>query len=434
VQLGAGGFGLLAVFLAAAGLVLDAAFRASAERSARSEAELHVLSLVGLAELVDGAVRLPGLLPDARWQQPGSGLYGLAFTGDGRVAWRSPSLAGLAHAELLAAAPAARGVVAVDRAETGALGSLFRARIAVAFAGAGAATDVRFVAALADTRLRAEVASFRDTLWRGLVAVALVMSVALALLFGLVSRPLGRMARAVDAVERGERDGVGDGWPTELAGVAANLDRFIAHERSQRAAYVQALENVAHSLKTPLTVLRNALAGDQADLAEARRQVERMEVVLRERLSHIVVRPLRAARLPVRPVLDDVARALARIHPGRRFDVECAAGVPFPGDEAHLHELVGNLLDNAAKYGRRVVRVSATADARGLRLVVDDDGDGFPEGARSELLARGVRADRRRAGQGLGLAMVAEVVAAYGGRLELGVSPLGGARVDITLP
>lgn len=432
---------LLALFLTAAGSVLDRAFQASAERSAAAELELQLLTLVGLAEPDGGVLQLPDVLPDGRWQQPGSGLYGIALDAGGGLAWRSPSLAGSALTALAAPAPAP-GAIVQDRLRNASLGLLFRARIAVEYAAASGSPGRRylFVVAISEARTRAEVASFRDTLWAGLGAVALLMALALALLVGIVARPLGRMARAVDAVERGDSDSVGDGWPSELAGVAANVDRFIAHERAQRKAYLEMLENVAHTLKTPLSVLRNALAAQPADVVTAQSQVQRMDAVLQERLSRIVVRPLREARLPVRPVLDDIAHALARIYPRHRFDVDCADDVVFPGDEVHLHELVGNLADNAAKYGRSRVRLRAARLGNGMQLVVEDDGGGFPEVAREALLQRGVRADQHRDGQGLGLAMVAEIVGAYGGALELlsrppgDAAPLGGACVSVTLP
>jgi signal transduction histidine kinase len=144
------------------------------------------------------------------------------------------------------------------------------------------------------------------------------------------------------------------------------------------------------------------------------------------------------ARTDVRGVIDDLARTLPRMYPDRDVivEVEVAPDLQFRGERQDLEEMVGNLLDNAFKWGRRAVRAAGAPGEEPGRLVitVDDDGSGLPAERRSEVVARGIRLDEATPGAGLGLSIVDDLARAYGGRLELGESPMGGLRVSINLP
>ena len=256
--------------------------------------------------------------------------------------------------------------------------------------------------------------------------------------------PLRTMAKEVQELEEGGRERLSDGYPAELTGLRRNLERFIAHERQRRKRYRKALEDLAHSLKTPLAVLRNAAASPAADpraeqdgrqlVAE---QLGQMEQAITHQLSKAtVVGPVVVGKpIAVAGLVERLLRALETAYSDSalRVATELPAGLAVRGDEGDLMEIFGNLLENAFKYGRSRVRVSGRFGAQNL-LRIEDDGPGIPAGIREEVLNRGARGDQVAPGQGIGLSVASELVALYGGSLAIGESALGGACVEVRLP
>ena len=290
--------------------------------------------------------------------------------------------------------------------------------------------------------LRADLHNFQ---WLfGLVSLA-VGAALVAVQWGMVAaglRPLRRMRREIGLLERGERTALSEDVPAEVRPLAREVNRLVGvlGERLERSR--NALGNLAHALKTPLTRLFQA--ADHPGLAD--RPGLRSEVLEpAERIRELIDRELGRARLaggspgqrfdPAREIPALVA-TLEKIHAERGLAItsEVPADKGFHGDREDMLELLGNLLDNACKWAAEKVRV-AVASGPGLDLTVEDDGPGIPKERRSALLARGGRLDEEEEGHGLGLAIAQDIVAAYGGRLELGRSAeLGGLRVRVVLP
>jgi two-component system sensor histidine kinase PhoQ len=198
------------------------------------------------------------------------------------------------------------------------------------------------------------------------------------------------------------------------------------------------MEDLAHSLKTPLAVIRNALErvpGESRPLLEE--QLDRMESTVTHQLSRASVTGpvIVGRRVDVAGLVERLLRALETAYRDRLIDVSTALPESFSvlGDERDLMEILGNLLENAFKYTGTRVHVSGDAD-EGLTLRVEDDGPGIPEDVRQAVLDRGTRADELQPGQGIGLAVVAELVTLYRGRLHIDASELGGARLTLWLP
>lgn len=286
---------------------------------------------------------------------------------------------------------------------------------------------------------RTAIAGFRRTLTLGLAGVVLALMAAQAIAIAWGLKPIAAMARHVDAVAAGSRERMGAAYPPELAGLARNIDRFIDHEIASRDRYRRAMDDLAHSLKTPLAVLRNALSGaPRADAALLNEQVDRMETAVAHQLSRaLAVRPVAlAGRTLLGPVVERLSKALGTAYGSKRvaFGADVAPDLKVRCDERDLMEMLGNLLDNAFKYCTRQVALGATRNAGAVRVVIDDDGPGVPAALRNNILARGARGDTVQPGQGIGLAVVTELVASYGGGLTIDSAPLGGARVILDLP
>jgi two-component system sensor histidine kinase PhoQ len=288
------------------------------------------------------------------------------------------------------------------------------------------------------TPFQAQIRSFRRNLYAGVGAVTalFVLAQILAVRWGL--RPLRTMAHEVREMEEGRRQRLSAAYPSELTGLAENLDRFVAHEERSRSRYRQAMEDLAHSLKTPLAVIRNALERvPDEPRALLEEQLDRMQTTVTHQLSRasvagpvIVGRPVDVASL-----VNRLLRALDTAYHDRniRADVDLPDPCWVRSDERDLMEILGNLLENAFKYTSSQVRVSG-AFGDGLTIRVEDDGPGIPLEVRGAVLDRGTRADEVQPGHGIGLSVVAELVALYHGRLHIEESPLGGACLELRMP
>src|SRR5690606_6871955 len=289
-----------------------------------------------------------------------------------------------------------------------------------------------------------DLRQFRRGLLGGFTVVAALLLLALGVLLRLALAPLRRLAAQIGAVERGERDQLDDAWPAELTGVVANVNTLLTAKRTRIARYRDTLGNLAHSLKTPLAVLRASFTPGSAGAEQVNAQVERMSAIVEHQLRRAATSggaSVGKHAVPLLPIAQDLRGAMLKAHGRKDFALELAVpdSLLFVGDRDDLTEALGNLMDNAAKWCRSRVRVSATFQplagaAQKLHILVEDDGPGVAPADRTRVTERGARADEHTPGHGLGLAMVRDMVGLYGGRLDLGESAWGGARVELWLP
>jgi two-component system, OmpR family, sensor histidine kinase PhoQ len=424
-------------------VVLDRVFRDSAMRGLRERLDQEVVSLVTAAELSDsGTMDLRTLDPESRLSRRRSGQYAAVRTTRGSILWESPSLAGLPMNFGVPVGKGQESFFTATLADGTVVGILNRG-LEWDYAPGNTADLVFSVAedlAGQDARLR----HFRRQLvaWFGGLAVLL-----LAVLGGLlrrVLRPVRRLEQEIAAVDSGQRAQLGAGYPRELAGVAGSLNALLGSEQRRIKLYRDTLGNLAHSLKTPLAVMRTALAAGSVQRAGIDREIDRMAQIIDRQLQRAAMSgaTLGQAAVPVAPVITELRAAMRKVHARKDLviEAEVAPGAGFVGDRGDLLELLGNLIDNACKWCRGTVRIQARLDAvmppgRSLTIRVEDDGPGIAPDNRARVLNRGVRADERAPGHGLGLAMVADTVALYDGELLISESPLlHGACLDIALP
>jgi signal transduction histidine kinase len=267
----------------------------------------------------------------------------------------------------------------------------------------------------------------------------LIAAVILQVRVGL--KPLFDLRREVMEVRKGRAERVGGLYPAELEPLAQELNALVAHNQEVVDRQRTHVGNLAHALKTPLSVMLAEAASAKGPLADL---VERQANTMRTQVDHHLRRARTAARAQgsrdrtaVAPALEELARTLERIFEEKRVMVDWTSedDLAFQGERQDLLEIAGNVMENACKWCRRAVYTSAEPVSDDcLRLVVEDDGPGLPPDRRKEVLQRGARLDESAPGSGLGLSIVDELVRAYGGRIDLGESAHGGLKVSIELP
>lgn len=419
----------LALLLPIGGIALSWGFRRSAEAAFDERLDAWSQAVVaGLA--ADGEGGIAAERPsDPRFDRPLSGWYWEARAGGERVA-ASRSL----WDEELPAASLGGGdpprVVRVPGPRDQSLRALQRSLTLP-----GVDTLLVLTVAADDAGLRREIERFDALLLAALGGLGAAILALGAIQMRVALRPLRFLGHELKAVRAGEREQVGDQAPRELGPLADSLNALLAHDAALvRRAREQAAD-LAHALKTPLTLIR--ADGEELGGERGRRIVAQADTMRRHVERRLVRSPRPAVagrRTPVAPVLDALAETLRRLHPECEIEVDAAPDGVFRGEREDLEEIAGNLLENACKWAERRVRVRARIDDGGLELRVDDDGAGLPPAGRGQALARGGRLDEHAPGSGLGLAIVQEVAALHGGVLQLEPSDLGGLCAVVRLP
>jgi len=430
---------LLVVALGVVGLALNAANHRSAVSALHSRMESYVYLVLAAME-VDGAGRLSvdEGFADRRLLQPGSGVY-VAVRGSDQE-WQSRSALGLrlASSDVMAA-----GVS--EFREPPADDGYYVLHYGIGWQLDNSRIEPFTVTVHVDpAEIEQQTSAFRLGLWRSLGAAGTILAFAQMIFLVVVFRPLGRVARDVAGVESGKAERLTGDYPRELEPLVRNVNRLLDTEQANQQRIRNALDSLAHSLKTPLAVIQAEMpphsGGANGSVQNALDEMRRLIATRLERAGSTARRTL-AEPVAVAPQLQRIIESLQKVHSHRmiRTEVTLQEKLAFYGEQRDLLELLGNLLDNAFKYGAGRVRVEGGAidsdrTRPGLWLRIGDDGPGIETQQWSRLVQRGARGDERIEGHGLGLSIVSELVSAYGGRLELDSSELGGAEIRVTLP
>ena len=432
---------VLTVFFALVAVVLEQGFRESAEKALQERLQIQVYSLLSSAEFNNqGELVMPKSLHEPRFEIPGSGLYGFIQQADKKLIWRSPSAIGLEPTpppEFSAGNTSfifdknRRYVLHHNVIWQSVAGRPERAYIF------SVAEDAQFVSD--------QVQELQRTLrfWLIIIGVVLV-SIQFALLRWSLT-PLRSIAKDLEAIESGQKTHLDGQYPTELLGLVGNLNAFISMERAHLERYRNNLADLAHSLKTPLAILRGCIESFSANTDTVREQISRIDEIVEYQLHRAAAKgehkTIRTTDLA--GIIQKICASLNKVYieKGITFDINAPESCSIYCEEGDLYEVVGNLLDNACKWCQQSVKVTVLQNQRKNRrdyavmLQIEDDGPGIPVGKFNEILKRGVRADENIHGHGIGMTVVFELISLLNGKLEGGKSEtLGGMRWSVYLP
>jgi signal transduction histidine kinase len=430
------------ILLGAGGFALDRLLTSAITRNFDAQLEFVLTSLMAAAEIgPDGEVLLNRPLADQRFLEPYSGLY-YQITGDQNVSQESRDLQDLPSRSLwdrkLRVMSNHRDlqVHIYDSDEFSGESLRVVERDALL---PGSTIRWRFQVAQNRDALDAQINVLRRTMIRSFVMLGLGLLVLAALqaFYGLW--PLRRVRREIAAIRSGAKSRVEERLPNEIEPLAAELNELLEHNELQAEEARRHAGNLAHALKTPLTVITNAATGHAPDLADT---VCREATTMRRQVDHHLARARAIgrrsnaqARTDVWPSLEAVERAVARLYENVTVDLAGDHKAAVRVERQDLDEMAGNLIENAAKYGHGRVFVTVKPTPEFVEIEVEDDGPGIPKDERDSIFDRGARLDIDKPGTGLGLAIVRDVAHIYGGAIELDESEdLGGLLARLKLP
>ncbi|MGF1548314.1 MAG: ATP-binding protein [Thiotrichales bacterium] len=421
--LGVGGT-LLLLFTGLTGLALEWALTRYTQQAEHERLQGLVYTLLGAMDVAnDGTPRIRAeAIQEPRFGQLDSGLSAAIYNAKGEPVWRSFSR--LDHA------------LTTETPEVNEwrfnIGTSFRLSYGIEWL-ASRKRQYRFTVSVEESAspLQTQRVQFTRQLWTWLGLSTLLLLLTLLALMRWAIRPLSALTSELDEIRAGAKQQISTRVPAEILPLTQSLNTLLAHQQQQQSRFRDALADLAHSLKTPLTVLQGALRGrPNPQIAE---QIERMQQIIGYQLQRAATMGGKALQTPraVRPVVERLIAALSKVYRDKAitFEIDLDPSFTLAFEEGDLMELLGNLLDNAAKYGRTRVAIGADPN-HPEALCIDDDGPGFPPDAQ-RLLDRGARADLRQPGQGIGLAVAYDIVRAYGAELRLTANPSGGARVVV---
>ncbi|MEY4590501.1 MAG: hypothetical protein RL497_2577 [Pseudomonadota bacterium] len=405
--------------------------------------QIHLL--LGAAQTTKKGLKLPENLPESRFSTVNSGLIGWIIDANEKIYWMSKSGDLVEKAEL------------PQFNQAFIAGKEYYASFTLGGEEYYALTydtlwDInkqdktyRFVVAHNQAPMQAELNAYQKRLWKWLAGLALLLVIVQTLITRWGLQPLRRLARDLEQVEAGKSQELTGRYPADIQPVTNNLNRVLHNELAQKERYRNSLSDLAHSLKTPLSVLRGQLQNRDKDqlIQVVDEQVNRMNAIVDHQLRRATAQvTLTHAHnlLDLTPLVQRLINAMHKVY--QHKGIHCTSTLPpslkFAGDEADMMELIGNLIENACKYGQAQVEISAKIEKRpdghDLVILVEDDGPGVPASLHQTILTRGARADTANAGQGIGLAVAVDILSSYGGSLEIATSTLGGAGFILRLP
>lgn len=436
---------VLAAFLGLAGWTLDQAYRQGQDQAMHERLQIHIYSLLGASELDrNGQLQVTDTLQEPRFNLPESGLIAYIYRQDEGLVWRSPSSLGVEDLPVLNLQPGQSEFVPYDGHRSGYNALHYPIRWETK---SKTPAVFEFVVAESPLAMQDQLGGYRRILWFGLGGVACLLVVVQLLVLRWSLAPLRTVVTDMERIQMGEASRLEGHYGRELQGVAGTLNSLIENERSHLERYRNTLSDLAHSLKTPLSVLSGL--SQQSQMPESDRQLlqeqtQRMRDQVEYQLQRAAARGHKTLTrsVSINPIIEQIKQSLDKVYREQalRVSMNLAPNVRYFCESGDMYELVGNLLDNAYKWAKQKVRVQlqpiqdASRRREGVCLMIEDDGPGMPPDRLDELFQRGTRADEQVAGHGIGLAVVKELIELYGGTLQTERSQWGGQKWVVRLP
>jgi len=424
----------ISLLLLGGGLALDRVLSDAITRNFDDGMNYVLTAMIASAEIgPDGEVLFNREPADQRFLEPNSGIY-YQISGKGHEDWRSRSLWDRALKVNPEHHDDAPHIYDSNQFPGEDLRVMERSIILP-----GSNTRWMFMVAQAREGLDAQIKTLRSTLFESfaLLALGLIVLATLQTIYGL--RPLRKVRHEIVRMRAGEKNRVTEPMPAEVLPMVEELNALLAHNERQAEEARTHAGNLAHALKTPLTVIMNAATAQSPDLGDT---VIREATTMRRQVDHHLARARAVgrrgaahSRAEVWASLDAVERAVQRLYPEVRIDMDGDKDAAVRVERQDLDEMLGNLIENAAKYGGGSVFATVGRKGSMVEILVEDDGTGIPQADRTRIFDRGVRLDSGKPGTGLGLAIVRDVAEIYDGSVALEESEdLGGLLVRLRLP
>jgi two-component system sensor histidine kinase PhoQ len=454
---------LVTAFLILIGFVLKSTFEKSVEEGAKSALRTQVLLLLADIDLQDdGSLFVPEQLSEPRLSQIDSGLYAQVTrlaaspddgqTADSTLLWQSASLLGLElPTETIRAGEFSFGKSKDSIDSQPAYSMSLLTEWETTDEESSAATSTKLLVTVAENvnNYQRQTDVFERQLLVYLTGLGLALLALQFLLLRWSLRPLKQVENEVSRVEAGELDRLNQDYPEEVARLSDSINQLLNHEEKRIARQRDSLGNLAHSLKTPLAVLTGLTFQDK-DKATGKQQIDRIQAIIDYQLHQASALGRSQFSKPI-PVLDkarQIINSVAKVYADKQLNLEldCQPSVTFVGEEGDFMEVLGNLVENAAKWSKANVHVKLKNVAKTeknkvlqnkvLQIDVIDDGEGIDDQQRAMILERGIRLDQYTAGHGIGLHIVKSIVQAYDGNIEIlddHAASLGGAHFRILI-
>ena len=428
---------VLLIFIVVIALTLDRAFYDSARLGVQDRLFAKLLMLMGDTEVEDsGVLDVSTNLLDAEFGHVNSDTYAFIIDHTNIIAWRSTSSLNeqIPEVALLEKGKKEFAQILIDDEPH------FIYSYGVAWETQSGDYPLTFTVITDTVLFEAQIERYREDLWGWLSAMAILL---LATQMGVLRwglQPMRKVSAELAAIESGQQESLKGHYPRELKLLTDSINSLINHEHKQQKRYRNGLADLAHSLKTPLAVLQGAVNSEENE--QSRRKTIHEQI---DRIDNIIQYQLRRAAtagsspgmglIALRPMVDrivmTVEKAYRNKHPEIAIDIDDAISLRI--DEGDLMELLGNLVDNAYKWCRSNIQVSANYQENWVVIQVKDDGPGIPSHEIARILERGVRADQSTPGHGIGLAIVRDIIQVYGGELAIENNATGGACVTLRL-
>ncbi|MFA3790110.1 ATP-binding protein [Aliiglaciecola sp. SL4] len=418
----------LLLFIPLGAMTLEQAYTDSLSQSMLEQLRIQSLTLISEFEMVEAEPEMPEQLFNDKLNIPGSGLYAFIKINDD-IVWQSLSTLNWPEQPRLDAPIIGKEIFLTDFA----MGKdYFLYSYTAEFEGDVDFVPVSFFIVQDQLTFEKERDAFSNTLWYWLGFLALLLLIVLIASLNMALSPINTLITQIKKTEEGDIQRLQQTYPPELEKLKRSINHLLDTEQQQRSRYKNSLSDLAHSLKTPLAVL----TGNPNLPHSANEPLSQIDNIIQRQLKRAVAGAGSGWEqgICVLTIVQKLQSAMAKVHADKHLTIilQVDEKCQFKGDQTDLMELLGNLMDNACKAAKSQVKVAAQQNNNRLLITVEDDGKGIEPQHRQELLHRGKRLDSYQEGQGIGMAVVSDLITAYHGKMEITDSTLGGARIEMT--